>query len=226
MASTSRDHMLFATLGPEASNHALVLRRYLEARGLRQAHMRLFDDFAAAFDALLSGAVDYVLQVSAHPAHGDCVGRTMGRAFIVDTFIAESRPLALLTRMDVEVSRSIGLQPATRHYTDLSAWRQQMEEPTIVAVAEGLLAGRYDSGIAALDTTEHHPGRLRAERILGAALDAWILFGRTRLDNGFVLWPDAPVRQLFERSHHEDDRGADDDQADTEKDPQIADHAE
>lgn len=187
----------FGTLGPAASNHAFVLSRYLAARGLAQARMEFFSDFEMAFDALLDGALDYVLQVSAHPSHSDCVSRTMGRAYIVDTFIAASKELAILTRTDITTPRTIGLQPATRYYADLSAWSHQVDEPTIAAVAEGLLAKRYDSGITAQEIADQNPDILRVEMRLGAALDAWILFGRRPLEQDFVIWPDAPVTRLL-----------------------------
>lgn len=189
--------MIFATLGPTGSNHELVLGRYLRARGLEEARIQLFDAFPPAFEALAAGEADYVLQVTAHPTHSDCVGRYMHRAFIVDTFIAASKPLAILTRTDVEKPASLGLQPATRHYADLSAWSTQIEEPSIVKVAEGLLEGRYDSGITAEEIADRHPGRLRIDRPLGAALDAWVLFSATRLDSDCVIWPDAPVTRQF-----------------------------
>ncbi|MEO3388418.1 hypothetical protein [Mesorhizobium sp. CAU 1741] len=199
MASQTPDqrHPIFGTLGPSQSNHALILSHYLVRRGLADGQQCLFGDFSAAFAALLDGSVDYVLQVSAHASHSEWVSRTMGRAFIVDTFIARSRPLAILSRTEVTVPGSIGLQPATRHYTDLSPWPTQVEEPTIVAVAEGLLAGRYDSGIAALDVAARYPDRLRVDRELGAALDAWVLFGREPLTEDFVLDPEAPAVRLF-----------------------------
>ncbi|MFY0992617.1 hypothetical protein [Halomonas sp. C05BenzN] len=190
--------MRFATLGPAGSNHELVLERYLAVRGLARADIRLVDAFPTAFEALLAGEVDYVLQCSAHPSHGDCVGRYMHRAFPVDTFIAGSKPLAVLARTEVAVPRRIGLQPATRHYTDLAGYAEQVEEASIVTVAEGLLAGRYDAGICALEVLERHPDRLRLVEDLGPALDVWVLFGRQKLAEALVVWPDAPVTGQFE----------------------------
>jgi hypothetical protein len=170
--------MIYAALGPAGSNHELVLKRYLETHpAVNASSIVLFDDFHAAFEALLAGQVDRVLQCSAHPSHGECVGRYMHRAFPVDTFIAGSRPLALLARLNVAYPASVGLQPATRHYTDLSAFAEQIEMPTIVDVAEGLLRGRFDAGICALETLEHHPGQLRLLEDLGPALDVWVVFG-------------------------------------------------
>lgn len=201
----------FATLGPADSNHALVLSRYLAARGLvgRQGlanapgtpsapgltgapgpgdpvadacvDITLIDDFPAAFEALVSGDHDYVLQVSAHPSHADCVGRFMHRAFPVDTFIAPSRPLALVARREIQTPRSVLRQPATRHYTDLGAWEEH-DAKTIVAALDALLAGAADAAIVAADSLTKHPERLRLIRPLGAALDTWVLYANRPLE--------------------------------------------
>lgn len=169
--------MIVATLGPGASNHVLVLRRYLEARSLADAQIRLFDDFPAAFAALVAGEVERVLQCTAHFSHADCVGRYMHRAFPVDAFVAGSHPLALLARREIAEPRQVARQPATRYYTDLSSFEVEIDAPTTVAVAEGLLAGRFEAGICARQAVEDHPGKLRLIEDLGPALDVWVLYG-------------------------------------------------
>lgn len=189
--------MRFATLGPDDSNHALILRRYLAERGLEHASITLVDDFPSAFESLVARRLDYVLQVTAHPAHADCVGRYMHRAFPVDSFIAASRPLAIVARRDRPHPRSLALQPATRHYTDLADWPEQREMPTIVAVAETVLDGEVDAGLMAEEMVEQHADRLRLIRPLGAALDTWVLFGHRPLDRGPMLWPEAPITERF-----------------------------
>ncbi|WP_104202197.1 hypothetical protein [Billgrantia saliphila] len=181
--------MIIATLGPEGSNHALVLRRYLEARGPAAAEARLFDDFPTAFAALVAGEVERVLQCTAHFSHADCVGRYMHRAFPVDAFIAGSHPLALLARREIAEPRQVARQPATRYYTDLTGFAEEIEAPTTVAVAEGLLAGRFEAGICARQALEQHPDKLRLIEDLGPALDVWVLYGTQPLpaDNPLVL---------------------------------------
>lgn len=181
--------MRFATLGPEASNHALVLRRYLERRGPAGAEIQLFEAFPAAFEALLAGRVDRVLQCSAHFSHADCVGRTMHRAFPVDTFVAGSRPLALLARTGGGAPARVGLQPATRYYTDLSTFSEQRDYATIVAVSEALLSGELDAGICAWEALQRNPDQLRLMEDLGPALDVWVLYGTRPLpeDHPLVL---------------------------------------
>lgn len=173
--------MRIATLGPSASNHALVTRRYLNTHAPRHGKVVLMATFKEAFEALLNGDVERVLQCTAHPQHGECVGRYMHRLFPVDAFIAGSQPLAILARAEVAEPNTLGLQPATRYYADLSTYTELIEQPTIVSVAEGLLAGELDAGICALDLLTAHPESLRLVKNLGPALDIWAVFGRTPL---------------------------------------------
>ncbi|MDT8893538.1 hypothetical protein RSO41_02620 [Halomonas sp. I1] len=189
--------MRFATLGPDDSNHAMILRRYLAERGLENASITLVDDFTSAFESLVAKRLDYVLQVTAHPAHADCVGHYMHRAFPVDSFIAASRPLAIIARRDRPRPRSLALQPATRHYADLADWPAQRDMPTIVAVAEAVLTGEVDAGLMAEEMAERHPDTLYRCQSLGAALDTWVLFGHQPLDRGPMLWPEAPIADRF-----------------------------
>ncbi|GHE22935.1 hypothetical protein [Halomonas urumqiensis] len=184
--------MRIATLGPAGSNHVLVLDRYIATRELSSATPRLFASFDEAFPALLAGDVDYLLQCSAHPSHGEWVSRTMHRAFPVDAFIAPSKPLAILARTEIASPRRLGLQPATRHYADLSAYPELIEEPTTVSVAEGLLSGRLEAGICAREALDQHPECLRLVQDLGPALDTWVLFGREKLPGDLVLCAPAP----------------------------------
>lgn len=176
--------MNYAALGPAGSNHELVLKRYLKTRKADNiSRIVLFDDFRSAFEALLAGRVERLLQCSAHPSHSECVGRYMHRAFPVDTFIAGSRPLALLAHQAAAHPASVGLQPATRYYTNLSAFNEHIEMPTIVDVAKGLLDGRFDAGICALEALERHPKELRLLEELGPALDVWVVFSTQPLSN-------------------------------------------
>lgn len=173
--------MRIATLGPAGSNHELVAGRYLKGLAMASGDVVLKATFEEAFEALLAGNVDRVLQCSAHPEHGHCVGRYMHRLFPVDAFIAGSKPLAILARADVDVPKTLALQPATRYYTDLSSYPKLIEEPSIVNVAEGLLAGKYDAGICAMEFQARYPQQLRVLTPLGPALDTWVVFGPTPL---------------------------------------------
>lgn len=185
--------MHFATLGPSGSNHALVLSHYLEARGLDDSRVSLIDDFAEAFAALVDGHYDYLLQVSAHFSHADCVGRFMHRAWPVDTFIAPSRPLALVARRDVAEPRSVLRQPATRHYTNLSDW-QEIDAATTVDALLRLRDGEADAAIVAEEALDEFANELSCLRRLGPALDVWVLYApRPLADGKSLILPDNPA---------------------------------
>lgn len=59
--------------------------------------------------------------------------------------------------------------------------------PTTVAVAEGLLEGRFEAGICARYTLEAHPDTLRLVEDLGPALGVWVVYGRVPLPDGHPL---------------------------------------
>lgn len=189
----------FGTLGSEGSNHSMIVRRYIAFRQIENAEVELFGDFDAAFEALAAGKLDFVLQVSVHPAHTDMVAKFVNRAHIVDTFIAPSKVLAIVTRKEIAEPRSIALQPATRCYSDLGRWEQQIPEASIMTVAEGLLKGSYDSGLTSLEIAENHPDKLRVDEVIGAITDVWVLFSRTPLpESQITAWPMAPVVTQFQ----------------------------
>lgn len=173
--------MRIATLGPSGNNHELIAKRYLTMRCSGNGSIELFSQFEDAFQALLAGRVSHVLQCTAHAAHSDCVGRYMHRAYPVDTFIAGSKPLALIAQRTIAQPAHVALQPATRYYTDISGFEEIIEAPTTVAVAEGLLAGRFEAGICAEDVLAQAPKQLRLIQALGPALDTWVLFATTSL---------------------------------------------
>ncbi|WP_417616900.1 hypothetical protein [Oceanisphaera sp.] len=184
--------MKIATLGPSGSNHEMIARRYLEMRCSGEGSLVLFTEFDEAFQALMSGQVSHVLQCSAHATHGDCVGRYMHRAYPVDTFIAGSKPLALVAQRAIARPTQVAIQPATRYYTDLTEYKT-IDVPTIVAVADGLLAGRFEAGICAEEVIEQAPEQLRLLQSLGPALDTWVMFATQPLPASSPLRLDAQV---------------------------------
>lgn len=191
---------MFATLGPEGGNHALVTRRYLDLHGLDTAAVILFEDFERGLALLAGGEADYLIQAAAHSSTSATIARGFFKHAIVviDCFIAPSHPLAILTRTSVTAPKTLGLQPATRDYADLSRWQSLIEEPTTTAVAQGLLAGRYDSGITMRRLAEDNPDALRVELDLGSVDDPWIVHGRRRVRDGDILaWRDSPAGRLY-----------------------------
>jgi hypothetical protein len=194
--------LAFATLGPAGSNHELVTRRYADFLGLGSARIELVVEFAAAVELLRDGRVDCIVQCAAHPDVAWTIGANRAFLFVIDTFVAPGRPLAILTRADVATPSTIAFHPATRSYANLDRWEHRVEEQSTVAVAEGLLSGRYDSGITALEVVDAHPGRLRIDATIGAVDDAWLVYGPVRVcDDDLVAWTDSPgVRWLRERA--------------------------
>ena len=147
---------------------------------------------------MLRGHAHHVIQVAVHPATAGTVARYRGRAHIVDTFLSPSQPMAVLTRAEVETPTSLGLQMATRDYVDTTRWESLVAEPSTVSVAEGLLAGRYDSGITLSRYAEDHPDRFRVEESIGTVVDAWLVYGtEPTCTDDLVAWPDGPAARLF-----------------------------
>ncbi len=186
----------FITLGPLGTNHDLVTRRYIAFRDLTEARIDYVENFLVGLEMIYACDADFMVQAAVHP---DCASIIAQAHFtygihLVDTFISPSKPLAILTRVEVEDPKSLALQPATRDYADLSPWLEHIPVGSIVRVAEGLLAGRYDSGLTSLELAEQHPGRFRVEQDLGSVDDPWLVFGRKRIAKGnLVAWPDAPI---------------------------------
>ncbi|MCG8509942.1 MAG: hypothetical protein MI741_12010 [Rhodospirillales bacterium] len=190
--------LIFGTLGPSGSNHDWVARRYLGFHGLDDARIELFADFDEAIEAMLGGNVNHVIQVAVHPSVAATVARYRGRAHIIDTFISPSQPMAVLTRSEIDNPVSLGLQPATRDYVDVSRWKNLVPEDTTIAVGQGLLDGRYDSGLTLLRFTDQHPGRFRVDETIGEVVDAWLVYGaEPTCQDGILAWPDGPASRLF-----------------------------
>ncbi|MFY0610497.1 MAG: hypothetical protein JXQ99_03135 [Hyphomicrobiaceae bacterium] len=193
--------LTFGTLGPAGSNHEWVAKRYMDFHGLGRCHLDMFPDFDQAFDALLCGAVDHIVQVAVHPSVTDTVARLRNRAHLIDTFLSPSQAMAVLTRTDVETSASLGLQMATRDYIDTTRWQTLIAEPTTIDVAQGLLAGKYDSGITLVRFAEAHPDKLIIDEAIGTVIDPWLVYGRQPVaTESALIWPKSPAAKLYQRT--------------------------
>ncbi len=192
--------LIFGTLGPEGSNHDWVVKRYLEFHRLPQAQIALFADFDDAFEAMFKGSIHHVIQVAVHPSVTRTVAKYRGRAHLIDTFISPSQPMAVLTRSEVDTPSTLGLQMATRDYIDASRWPTLIPEISTVTVAEGLLAGKYDSGLTLLRIAEQYPDRFQVDEVIGSVDDAWLVYGLEPTCQGQVqAWPQSPAAALFSR---------------------------
>ena len=193
--------IIFSTLGPSGTNHELVARKYVDFHKLRDATLRLADTATAGVEAVRDGVADYFILCAVHPDTPNLVGRFFREVFIVDTFISPSLPLAVLTRADVDKPRSIGvLHPATTDYIDTSKWEQVTKITTgsLHTVADGLLKGRYDSGLVYLNYAHRYPGQLRVDQEIGSPDDAWLVLGRKRtFVDPILAWKDGPISTQF-----------------------------
>jgi len=189
---------VFCTLGPAGSNHELVTRRYIQFHAIGDAIIELVLDFSEAVKMILDHRADHIVQCAVHPEVARTVGAHRDRLFIIDTFIAPSKDLAVLSRIEVDKPVSLGLHPSTKDYVDHRRWSRLVPEISIVTVAQGLLSGKYDSGITALEYAEQNPERLRVEERIGTVDDAWLVYGTERTCTGRILaWPDSPAAALF-----------------------------
>lgn len=199
----------FVTLGPEGSNHLFVLQRYLCAHGaLDLSKVVLIEDFHDGARALMEGSADFMLQCAVHPDTPDVTGMYRKEIFVVDAFISPSRPMALVrAKTPAWRPRKVGVQPATRHYADLSRWEGIVPEPTVIDVGEGLLAGRYDAGIAFASLVDEHPEAFEVLEPIGAVCDAWLVFGRAPVDEGnAIVWTRSPVAARYRHAVGETQR--------------------
>ncbi|MEM7117174.1 MAG: hypothetical protein AAF614_32370 [Chloroflexota bacterium] len=195
-----KNHMVtFATLGPAGSNHEMVTHQYLSMLALRDWSIELANNFDIAVTLLKEKKVDFLIQCAAHPDVARILGANQGELFVIDTFIAPGKPLGVLSRIEVTNPRSIAFHPATRSYVDLSRWEQKIEAQSTVAVANGLLSNRYDSGITALEVADKYPNRFRIDAVIEAIDDAWLVYGRSRVchKNGMIAWQDSPGANMI-----------------------------
>ena len=187
--------VVFATLGPAGTNHELVTRRFLDFHGIADARIELVSDFKEAIAGLRDGSFDYVVQCAVHPDTPATLGENFRDVFAIDSFIAPSKPLAVLTRKDVATPRSIGLlRPSTEGYIDVSRWDALHSGPSIPVIFDGLLDGRYDSALVYQEYAESYPDRVRIDEVIGSPDDVWIVYGMKRASDGGVLaWRDSPL---------------------------------
>jgi hypothetical protein len=191
-----------ATLGPAGTNHEVVTRAYIRFHDIQDARIELVSSFTDAIDSLRRRTCDLVLQCAVHPATPATLSGHFNEVFAVDCFISSSRELAILTRIEVEKPRSIGLlRPATESYADLSAWEEKVSGPSLPIIFENLLKGQYDSALVYLDYAEEFPERVRVDKVIGSPDDVWIVYARERTSRGQIqAWKDGPIRDLLRRT--------------------------
>lgn len=190
-----------ATLGPSGTNHELATKRYLDLHKVRAYEIVLAESFAQAVQSLKAGEVDYLVQCAVHPETPHTLGSNFKDIFAVDCFISDSKPLAVLTRRDVKMPKSIGvLLPANEHYTDLSRWERKVSYPSLPNIFVKLRQGEFDSALVYKEYADQYPNEVRVDEVIGSPDDVWIVYGRQRVaTQGIVAWYDSLVgRQLRE----------------------------
>lgn len=190
----------FVTLGP-GTNHEVAARRYLDFHGVDQAGLSFAGSSAAAVAMLRDGTADWYILCAVHPSTPEVVGQFHSGIFVVDTFIAPSKPLAILTQADVAHPRSIGLFTPVSGYADVSAWpeRVAITDGSLVEVGEALLARRFDSALVYAELADQHPGRFRVDAAVESPDDAWLVLGRTRAAgrDGLIASPAGAVARAL-----------------------------
>lgn len=178
----------FATLGPSGSNHEFVLQRYLAFHGLsKRAQVELVLDFHEAAHRLISGQIDFMMQVAVHPQAAEVVATHRHGMYVVDAFVSGSREMAVVGRRDVAAPSHLALQPATTGYIDTARYTTLIDEVSTASVAQGLLEGRYEAGLTYAALASDHPDRFETIEMIGTVDDAWMVYGRHRLAGGLLV---------------------------------------
>ncbi len=103
----------------------------------------------------------------------------------------------MVTRIDIEQPKTLALQPATREYVATDGLRL-IPETSTASVAEGLLSGKYESGLTYSSLVTDYPSRFRLDEVVGTVDDPWIVYGRQRLSDGKVVtWKDSPAGRAY-----------------------------
>jgi len=193
-----RKLLRFITLGPSGSNHEFVTGRYIEHHGLKGlASLELVLDFNDAAQMVIDGKADFIVQVAVHPTTADIVARYRKQLFVIDAFVSPSKDMSVVTRVDVEAPQTLALQPATRDYVKTDGLTL-IPETSTGSVADGLLSGKYESGLTYSSLATENPTRFRIAERIGTVDDAWIVYGRERLADGkMVAWTDSPAGRAF-----------------------------
>jgi hypothetical protein len=179
----------FVTLGPAGTNHEFVTGKYLEYRGIKNAQIKLIDDFLVGLAMINNGKADYMIQVAVHPECANVVATAHFEygIHVIDTFISPSKELGIVTRRSIKTPKTLALQPATIKYIDVKKWEQLVYVNSIMHIPEGLLNGKYDSGLTTLEAAEKHKDQLRVDIQVGTVDDPWLVYGKCRVSAGNLV---------------------------------------
>lgn len=196
--------MKIATLGPAGSNHDVNTRRYIEFHGIRNAEIVYLEDFFIGLDLMRQGEADLMVQVCAHHHVAEVIERHYKEIFLVDCFIGRTRPMGVISRIDVDVARTVGYIPPTAGYFNPSDWPEQVHTLSNSDTERRLLAGELDAGFTSLEIAQRYPERFRVTQEIGEVDVVWMVYGKTRVNTGaMIAWRDAPARRLIEAIEQE-----------------------
>lgn len=159
--------------------------------------MELVLNFDDAAQMVIDGHADYIVQVAVHPSTAETVAKYRKQLFIIDAFVSPSKDMSVVTRADIKNPQTLALQPATREYVNTDGLTL-IPETSTGSVADGLLSGRYESGLTYSSLATENPSRFRIDERIGTVDDAWIVYGRERLSDGkIVAWTQSPAGRAF-----------------------------
>ena len=186
------------TLGPAGTCHERAVRRYMDFQGVEDFEIEFIADFMDGLERIRGRKNAFLVQCSAHPRVHEVTERYWREVFVVDTFIFPTKHLVVLTRREVERSRSLGIVPATKGYVDLSQWEEIIDVVSKPVVGEELLAGRYDSGLTHMEHFEEHEDELRLDLDIGEIDTTWVVYGTRKRFEGEVIG--IPSAEIFQRA--------------------------
>jgi hypothetical protein len=175
------------TLGPTGTCHERAAIEYMAFQGVDDFEVEFIGDFFDGLERIRGNDSAFLIQCSAHPEVHKVTERYWSEVFVVDTFIFPTKPLAVLSRRDVDHPQSLGLVPATAGYLDLSRWEEVTEVQSKPIVAAELLEGRYDAGLTHLEHAALHPEELRVDMEIGEIDTTWVVYGTTKRFKGEVI---------------------------------------
>ncbi len=194
----SGDTITLITLGPEGTCHERACREYMAFQGIAvdDYGFELITDFHLGLEMLREApGLAFLVQCSAHPKVHEITEKYWKEIWVVDTFIYPTKHLVVLTRQEVERSRSLGIVPATKGYVDLSQWDEVIDVASKPIVGEELLEGRYDSGLTHIEHLHEHPDELRLDLDIGEIDTTWVVYGREKRFAGEVIG--IPSAEIF-----------------------------
>lgn len=182
----------FVTLGPDGTDHHHTLARYLEFHQIRNATVRLVDDFTRGLELTRTEPGHFLLQNSAHPEVAAITTRYWASVRVVDAFVAPTKTMAILRRREVERPRTLAVMPATLGYLKNGAWDELIHVRAKPLIGQGLLDGKYEAGLTHLSWAQKHPDRLAVVEEIGPVDTAWIVYTRRESTEGHVVGAPRP----------------------------------